>query len=56
MNTQAYREGFDRGIEGESSSCGIFEGWFDKDRDQSDRDEGYKAGVLANAIRGDDED
>jgi hypothetical protein len=55
MNEQAYREGFDRGNEGKSSASGILDGWFDSDQDSKDRDDGYKAGLLANAIRGDDE-
>lgn len=55
MNEQAYREGFERGNEGKSSSSGILDGWFDSDKDTTDREEGYKAGLLANAIRGDDE-
>jgi len=53
MNEQAYKAGFARGDEGKSTASGIWDGLFDDDQDSKDRDDGYKAGLMARAIRGD---
>ena len=54
MNTHAYEEGFDRGADGSSTPAGFFDGWFDGPDDEATREEGWKAGMLAREIRGDD--
>ncbi len=57
MSEYSYKAGFDRGNEGKSSSSGLFDGFLEGEEDTKDREEGFKAGLLAHAIREcDDED
>ena len=57
MSEYSYRAGFERGNDGKGSSSGLFDGFIESEEDTKDREEGFKAGLLAHAIRErDDED
>ena len=57
MNESAFKSGFERGENGASGSIGLSDisAIFDSKEDREDRDDGFKAGVLAAALRRDDE-
>jgi hypothetical protein len=58
MNESAFKSGFDRGERGSGSAVGLLDidAIIDSKQDREDREDGFKAGVLAAAIRERDDD